>query len=61
MIHIADHIRDRVRVKEDNVEWISRCHTARVCPKCGEKLNSEYFNDGGSKYDCVSCDYTASV
>ncbi len=57
-IIVSDDIMEKVSNEEKNAERLNRCLAAKICPKCGERLGSVIFNDGGYEYNCIDCDFS---
>ena len=49
-----EEIMKKVEQKEKRDNYFKRCLKAGICPRCGDNLSSESFNDGGKIYRCSS-------
>lgn len=59
MIKFDERIMKKVEQKEKEEDYIARCLGVSICPKCGDRLSHESFEDGGTEYRCLSdlCDF----
>ena len=60
-IVVTDDVMAKVISKEKNAARLNRCLAAKICPKCGEGIDCEVFNDGGHGYECIDCDFSLLV
>jgi len=58
---IYEKAKAKIEDRANTQEYIFKCHSARICPKCGNPLEvrEEYRGFFGfvNFYNCSSCDY----